>query len=123
MLRACGVQRGVAFGNKRACSCKSSCQQHKNNKRGVRAQQGESSGAEGSSSGRPNALTATVKRKQKQLADLIQELGMETLEERLQSGTASPARPPHRFVQLIQVPGDNLHAAYPMNLSNIVLSG
>ena len=123
MLRACGVQQGVVFGKTRSQPCKAWRQQHINSKRGVRAQQGESSGAEGSSSGRPNALTATVKRKQKQLADLIQELGMETLEERLQSGTASPARPPHRFVQLIQVPGDNLHAAYAMNLSNIVLSG
>ena len=123
MLRACGVQQGVAFGNTRSRSCKPSCQQHNSNKLGVRAQQGESSGAEGSSSGRPNALTATVKRKQKQLADLIQELGMEMLEERLQSGTASPARPPHRFVQLIQVPGDNLHAAYAMSFFNIVPSG
>lgn len=53
-----------------------------------------------------NALSSTVKRKQKQLADLLQDMGMEALEDRLQSATASPLRPPHRFAQLIQVPGD-----------------
>ena len=53
-----------------------------------------------------NALSSTVKRKQKQLADLLQDMGMEALEDRLQSATASPLRPPHRFARLIQVPGD-----------------
>lgn len=55
---------------------------------------------------RANALSSTVKRKQKQLADLLQDMGLEALEDRLQSATASPLRPPHRFAQLIQVPGD-----------------
>ncbi len=56
---------------------------------------------------RANALTGTIKRKQKQMADLLQDLGMETLEDRLQSATASPAVPSHRFAQLIQVTGDS----------------
>ena len=56
---------------------------------------------------RANALTGTIKRKQRQLADLMQEIGMESLEDRLQSATASPANPPHRFAQLIQVTGDS----------------
>ena len=55
---------------------------------------------------RANALSSTVKRKQKQLANLLQDMGLEALEDRLQSATASPLRPPHRFAQLIQVPGD-----------------
>lgn len=54
------------------------------------------------SQSRANALTGTIKRKQKQMADLLQILGMETLEDRLQSATASPAVPSHRFAQLIQ---------------------
>lgn len=54
-----------------------------------------------------NTLTGTIKRKQKQMADLLQDLGMETLEDRLQSATASPAIPSHRFAQLIQVTGDS----------------
>lgn len=53
-----------------------------------------------------NSLSVTVKRKQKQLADLLQDMGMEALEDRLQSATASPANPAHRFAQLIQVTGD-----------------
>ncbi|KAA6420405.1 MAG: Indole-3-glycerol phosphate synthase, partial [Trebouxia sp. A1-2] len=55
------------------------------------------------SQSRANALTGTIKRKQKQVADLLQVLGVETLEDRLQSATASPAIPSHRFAQLIQV--------------------
>lgn len=58
------------------------------------------------SQSRANALTGTIKRKQKQMADLLQDLGLETLEDRLQSATASPAVPSHRFAQLIQVTGD-----------------
>lgn len=67
------------------------------------AQQG---GSSEDAPSRANALSSTVKRKQKQLADLLQDMGMEALEDRLQSATASPLRPPHRFAQLIQVPGD-----------------
>ena len=60
------------------------------------------------SGGKGNALSVTVKRKQKQMENLLQEMGMEALEDRLQSATATPANPPHRFVQLIQVTGDAL---------------
>lgn len=63
-------------------------------------------GASDDAPSRANTLSVTVKRKQKQVAELLQELGMEALEDRLQSATASPCRPPHRFAQLIQVPGD-----------------
>lgn len=59
-------------------------------------------GASDDAPSRANTLSVTVKRKQKQVAELLQELGMEALEDRLQSATASPCRPPHRFAQLIQ---------------------
>jgi len=70
------------------------------------AQGGDTADDAPQSSNRANALSSTVKRKQKQMADLLQDMGMEALEERLQSATASPANPPHRFAQLIQVTGD-----------------
>ena len=72
--------------------------------RRVRVTAQQDSNSEGAPS-RANALSSTVKRKQKQLADLLQDMGVEALEDRLESAVASPLRPPHRFAQLIQVPG------------------
>lgn len=108
MLRSCSVTQCSVFGSTSTRSRSAWRQQHSSHYNKTKAEQNEASGGAEGSTGRPNALTATVKRKQKQLAELIEELGMDTLEEKLQSATASPARPPYRFVQLIQVPGDNL---------------
>ena len=108
MLCSCSVERCCVFGSTRTRPGRARRRQYNGQYVKVRAQEDDSSGGAEGSTGRPNALTATVKRKQKQVAELIEELGMDTLEEKLQSATASPARPPYRFVQLIQVPGDNL---------------
>ncbi|KAG2500630.1 hypothetical protein HYH03_001397 [Edaphochlamys debaryana] len=48
-----------------------------------------------------NALEATIRRKQRQLEATIKELGMEALDERLQSATSMPANPPYRLSTLI----------------------
>lgn len=48
-----------------------------------------------------NALEQTIRRKQKQLEASIRELGMEALDERLQSATQMPANPPYRLSTLI----------------------
>ena len=102
-LRACKLHALLPFGTASSHSSNAAPRTRHKQRWTVKNQQDDSSGA---AQGRPNALTVTVKRKQKQIADLLQELGLETLEERLQSATSSPARPPHRFLQLIQVPGD-----------------
>lgn len=49
-----------------------------------------------------NQLEATIKRKQVQVEAALQELGMEGLEERLQSATQSPARPEYRLLRKVQ---------------------
>ncbi|EFJ49598.1 hypothetical protein VOLCADRAFT_104174 [Volvox carteri f. nagariensis] len=49
----------------------------------------------------PNALEATIRRKQRELEAAIRELGMEALDERLQSATQVPATPPYRLSRLI----------------------
>ncbi|GLC35625.1 hypothetical protein PLESTB_000186800 [Pleodorina starrii] len=48
-----------------------------------------------------NALEATIRRKQRELETTIRELGMEALDERLQSATQMPANPPYRLSTLI----------------------
>ncbi|GIL51135.1 hypothetical protein Vafri_7208 [Volvox africanus] len=48
-----------------------------------------------------NALEATIRRKQRELETTIRELGMEALDERLQSATQMPLNPPYRLSTLI----------------------
>ncbi|KAI8464154.1 MAG: hypothetical protein J3K34DRAFT_441386 [Monoraphidium minutum] len=48
-----------------------------------------------------NSLAVTIKRKQRQLEAQLTELGMEALDERLQSATQVPVNPPYRLSRLI----------------------
>lgn len=49
----------------------------------------------------PNALGQTIMRKQAQLQAVYQELGMEAMEERLQTSMQVPANPSYRLTRLI----------------------
>lgn len=57
---------------------------------------------EGAPDKRPNALSVTIKRKVRQVADVLVDMGEEIAADRLQSATRSPASPPHRLSRLIQ---------------------
>eukprot|EP00198_Chlamydomonas_reinhardtii_P004433 XP_001693769.1 indole-3-glycerol-phosphate synthase [Chlamydomonas reinhardtii] len=48
-----------------------------------------------------SALEATIRRKQRELEATIRDMGMEALDERLQSATAMPLRPAYRLATLI----------------------
>ena len=65
--------------------------------------QGSSGGdqEELSSPGR-SQLSATIRRKQQQVQRQIDELGMEALQERLESAAQTPANPAYRLSTLIQ---------------------
>lgn len=49
----------------------------------------------------PNNNQTTNRRKQRQIEAQIKELGMEALDERLQSATSTPANPPYRLAQRV----------------------
>ncbi|GBF99220.1 indole-3-glycerol-phosphate synthase [Raphidocelis subcapitata] len=58
-------------------------------------------GADDAPSTSYNHLSATIKRKQRQVESQLTELGMEALDERLQSATQAPVNPPYRLSRLI----------------------
>jgi len=107
----CARMPGVFLGSALPCSSLprhvTTAQQRRLDSCRTLAQADDAAKDASNSQSRANALTGTIKRKQKQMADLLQDLGVETLEDRLQSATASPAIPSHRFAQLIQVTGDS----------------
>ncbi|KAK9830183.1 hypothetical protein WJX72_010171 [[Myrmecia] bisecta] len=59
-------------------------------------------GDEQPSSSPASQLTATLRRKQGQIKALLDDMGMEALEERLQGAGETPAHPPYRLSTLIQ---------------------
>lgn len=52
-----------------------------------------------------------ARRKQQQVGTMLEELGMEVVEERLQGALSRPATPEFRLSHLIQVPYPALHVA------------
>ncbi|MEW5300700.1 MAG: hypothetical protein WDW36_003611 [Sanguina aurantia] len=64
-----------------------------------------------------NYLEVIIKRKQKELEVVLTELGMESLEERLQSAVSSPARPPYKLSTLITESTPRGHCVLVFELS------
>lgn len=54
------------------------------------------------------------RRKQQQVEQQIKELGMDSLQERLEDAAQTPAKPPYRLATLIQV-SQTLHCIDPLH--------
>lgn len=70
-----------------------------------------------------NSLAVTIRRKQRQVESQLQELGMESLDDRLQLATQAPVNPPYRLSRLIsQITGTEGRAAILVEIARLTTS-